>query len=597
MTKKILMLCLSLFAVNGLHAQLTTTELAVSDDSYTDSENGTTNFGTDTLLYSGTNHFTSGEYYHRTFLYFDLSTIPSNATIESAEIRMVRSEAISGSNAFKTKLVTTSWGETTITNANQPTISTVSADIVTGSTNSGDSVFFDVTTIMNNIQLGLKDYEGWSIQVTDEASMSKTGVPFYTRESKYEANWPVLVVNYYIPIELTNVVIAHESDSAAADASIDLDLLYGSQDFTYEWLNSSGTVISTDTILDSIGYGWYGLHVTGSGSDELYYAFLIGTQCRSVDISFETSGDYTDVAYVHPSDHGGVDRASMNFSNTLDYMAREWNWTGTYVPIFTFDKIKLWMDDAFTVEKADYQLTGRSHYISNWRTNETEFKTVTENWLEEGITYNSQPNISDTISVELDSMSAIRQNNTADLTDFWNYWKQDNTNNYGMRFQIRDLDSSALVSVDFYTPKIFTTSSRPLIEFTLNLTPTNYVTASWDEDTELGEIVVDLDPLCIANTPPYFYFISTDTILDLDSLYGFYTDTIIGIDSTTFYSMSTIDLHKTYSNLESGHYHVTVFDKFGTRIVEEAFHLMSPLTFETQTNKFNAKFKAQQIGK
>ena len=583
--RKYSLILIALMLTSVGFTQLTTVNISVDKDSYIDTKKPSTNFGTDQALGVGTYEIRRIQYHKRAFVYFDLSTIPAGAEIYSAKIKLKRNGTVSGSNPWLTKRIEDSWGETTITAANQPTISNDAADVSSTYSNSNDTVIFNVSYMAKQMHRGLVDNEGWCIQVTDETSTATTGVDFYSSESSY---MPILEVKYYYPLKLSNVQITHESAQNQDDAVIDLDVEKGSGSFTYEWIDgATGSVISTDTLLDSIDYGWYGLHVTGTYGEELYQAFLVGVECDSVNITFESSPEYTNHAYVNNAVVNGVDNKKKNYGNSKFFYTSHWSVQGVWTQSIGYTDFNLWMDDRFNVTKADLELQGNAHFMSNWRTNEAELIQVTSPWNEEVITYNNQPTSSNTIWVEVDSVSTTKQDRTMDISDFWDVWKTNNNANYGMKFQLQDFTSNHNVSQNYHSPNATSTSDVPVIEFTLNLIQTsNFSTVELDPNNEVGSITVDIGRICSSPTPPYYYMVSTDSIPDLADLYTYFNDSVFAgnLDSTDFYSFGDSSTSYVRSDLPYGRYYVSVFDADGDRLFDEVEQLQGEFEFDAGGN-------------
>ena len=197
-------------------------------------------------------------------------------------------------------------------------------------------------------------------------------------------------------------------------------------------------------------------------------AFLIGVDCDTVSISFETSPEYTSHAYVssHP-DFNGIDQRMVNYGNNRFFRTWEWLSQGEWSDLYSFTKFHLWIDPRFTISTADLELQGSNHN-SAYRTNEAELLKVTEAWDEEVITYNSQPSSDTTILVFMDSTSSTTQDRTVDISDFCNYWKANNTLNYGVKFQL-ELYNDVRARQRFHSPNATASTDRPVIEFFLDL--------------------------------------------------------------------------------------------------------------------------------
>jgi hypothetical protein len=566
--------------------QLTTVNLSIEKDSYTDTKYPGNPYGSSTTMKASTHSglFRGTFAYGRSYVECDLSSIPYNATILSASIKLKSSAAAVigiGSMTWKTKLVTGSWVESTMTHNNgQPTISGLAADITTTTPSGTVNESLDVTSMVQRMVLGTTTNYGWCIQVSNEGYQGITGATFYTSDHGTSSFQPYLEVQYYVPLSIATANITHESGAGLSDGGVAFTVTGGaSTQFDYYWTNAAGTSISTTlassspVALQNQPYGWYGLRMVGTNyGEELYHAFIVGTDCEEVTITFQPNGNFTDDALLY--DRTGY--KDLNYGGYILLRAENYYSTFRMRNMLGF---KLWMDDAFTVNQADMTLYGWNHNnIAG--TNEAQFKMATSDWEQSLVTHNTMPTVGYPYASLLAVTTTSNQNDIVDLTAFWNDWKQDNTTNYGMLYQLMANNSTHRKRRGYYSPSY--SINQPSIEFKLDLRKTNFLTSSWDSDTELGTATVDISDLCVTQSP-YFYYLSADTIIDLDSLYGFFTDTIIGMDSTTFYGTSTTDLQKTYTHLEPGSYHFTVFDKFGVRLVDESLHIMDNLGFDAQT--------------
>ncbi len=469
--QKIFCLLSLLFATGSGLGQLTTIQIPVSFESYIDNQYPTTNYGSDTIMEVGTYTVSSTTYYKRSFLKFDLSSIPTGAVVNKAHIIVFHYNGLAGSNPLRIKRVTDQWYEDTITANNQPAISTNSTDISSTYTMYTDSAKLNVGFMTKWMHFGLLDNYGWDIEVLNETDTSTTGIEFYTREASDTNKRPYLLVEYYYPIEAQNIWITHESANGAEDGVIDLDLIHGSEDFTYEWIDGfSGAVISTDTILDSLSYGWYGLHATGTYGEEFYQAFIVGLDCDTVDITFMTWPDYTSSAYISDAFTGaGIDESKNNYGGSQDLLTTKQFVNGVWSRKMDLMKFHLYIDEHISIDKADLTLYGKAHQISNWRTNKADFVQITEDWLEDAVTYNNQPDTSNRIILFVDSVSTTTQNRTIDATDFFDFWKAEQDSNFGMYLRLQDYTTQFNVKQHYYSPDASDTTKHPIVEFTINL--------------------------------------------------------------------------------------------------------------------------------
>ena len=573
-------------------SQMTSETLTSSQDSYIDSRYPRTNFGLLKGMYSVTGKYgrSGSQYYQRSFVAFDLSFIPANAVISSASMEVTRATAVSGGSTWKTKLVTSSWTETGITASNQPSISTLAGDVVNSNpTRFSNLDVIDVKDMVQRMVLGEVPNYGWSIQVNDENTSINTGAELHTR-NQITYQKPKLTVQYYIPLSIATASISHESGTGTSDGGVSITLNGGaSSSYTYTWINgATGAQISSSTqstplALTGQPYGWYGLHITGSNGEEIYQAFIIGQECAEVTIAFQPNTNYTDNSYstsLDISGIGGLDYRKIpgpNYYRTRASKLIHSNW----YEVKTWLNFKLWIDDRLNVNQADMTLKGVGH-SSRSGSNESQFDIVTQTWKENNLTWLNSPTTNNSTTVNIPSKATQTENSVVDLVGFWNVWKGNNSSNYGMMLKLQTTNNQVRQQ-SYHSPDASDVENRPSIEFKVDFTPASPLSPfTWDIDTELGEITVDISGVCV-KTPPYFFFISNDTIPGLDSLYTYISDTLIGIDSLTFYGLSTTNQTKTYENLANGYYHLSAFDVNGLRLFDEGVHIQGDIIFDAQT--------------
>ena len=136
----------------------------------------------------------------RTYIKFDLSSIPANARVVDADLKLYQFSTI-GSVNFTIGLygVTGGWDESTITWNLQPTSST-NAEI-TNNINAGATTWesWDIDTLVQSWLDGTITNYGMVLKDTDEASVD-TRVYFYTSDYTTDATKrPKLEIDYYIP--------------------------------------------------------------------------------------------------------------------------------------------------------------------------------------------------------------------------------------------------------------------------------------------------------------------------------------------------------------------------------------------------------------
>lgn len=302
---------------------------------------------------------------------------------------------------------------------------------------------------------------GWSIQVQNEAYSGSTGSTFYTQES---VNYmPFIEVKYYLPIVVVEAVIQHESFDGAGNGYIDPTLAYGSEDYDYEWIDgATGSVISTDTVIDSLNYGWYGLHVTGAYGEELYQAFLVGLHCDTAEIEFSPGPDYTEDAFIYDLN---ATTMATNYGDYSVILASNGTSSGSWFDARSLLKFNLWADSSINYNSADLKLTGSSKTPS-LRSNDAHFKKIVSYWDEHMVTHNAQPSYSSTDIIDVPVMTSDTEIKYIETEEFWNDWKADNSSNYGMLFQL-DLYDDTYAKQQYHSSDATDSTKFPLITFSI----------------------------------------------------------------------------------------------------------------------------------
>lgn len=486
-------LCIS---QNDLFAQLSSASMYAVEDSYTTTALPNNNFGNNITMKSGTEYVAGAkgtyfQYHQRAFVKFDLSSIPTNAIIYSAELRLVLSGNSTGTFDWNTKLIKSSWGEGSITANNQPTISSLSGDYVITSPVTSGTQSINVKGMVQRMVYGAANNYGWCIQVNNEAATTNSGAWFHTSEASNQFVRPLLFVQYYLPLTLSNVSISHESGVGASDGSINYDhTSLGSTTHTYQWYNGAGQLMlgEVNKQITNIPYGWYGVEITGvSTGEKAYYGFLVGTECEEVTISYRTSPNYTFNSYTYDRViAGGIDYRDQNYGNTTYFRSDNWN-NSPWTDIKSYIDFNTWMDDAFTVNQADLALTGWSHWNSG-TTNEAQFNLVNDSWNENVMTWNASPSVAASPIATIPNTTSSNQNSTIDMVDAWNTWKTNNLTNYGVEFRLQYFDDNYNTRHMYYSPNEATASRRPFWTFKLSLIDNfsfSYCHPDWPPHSEL----------------------------------------------------------------------------------------------------------------
>lgn len=488
------------------HSQVQTTTLTATKDTYIDTRVPNNNYGTNQYIRSGTSEiagpFGVFYYYHqRVFVQFNLSSIPSNAVVVSAKLQLTRwNTALSTNHNWKTKHVLESWiesGLNSVTAADQPDITDITGNIVTTAASTAVTQEMDVTNMVQRMVYGSLENHGWCVQVEDEGYQGNSGMWFYSREHTVSGQRPKLIIEYYEPYSLSNVVVTHESATGASDGGVSFSLLNGATDttYTYNWINSSGSAVgTTNSPLTGVPDGWYGLEVTGGTphNEKFYMGFLVGTQCEEVTIAYETRPEFTSNAWIYDYNHNGIDYTNTNYGNTIPFRTQNWENSPDWPNMKSYLDFNTWMDADFTINQADLLIHGWNHY-NLFTTNTSELVPVSSYWHENFVTWNAPPTNTSSPLVTVPNTSFSTQDFTLDMTDFWDDWKLDNNTNYGVFYRLQAHDNDYNTRTLFYSPN-GAVGERPYWTFKLDLShPNNPLLCSGAESRPYNVLKKDLD--------------------------------------------------------------------------------------------------------
>lgn len=526
----------------------------------------------------------------RSFVKFKLDTLPANAVITSAILRLTPSgtEGITSPNSSQlyVDICNSSWTETGITHASNISNNTLFQTVTSSSigTVSGKREF-DVKNIVQAIMDGRLPNQGFRIRRNDETTTATT--TYYTRENGTQNNRPQLVIQYYLRPSVSAVTIVHTSSLNGTDGSISPTIINGSNTtMTCRWFNSSGTQIATTQNLTGVGKGWYGLKYYGTtAGDTSYQAFIVGTECEDVTITFNPGPNYIDDSrfsdFVSGSGTTAINYPQANNGSNVLLMHERWTNGGVWYNARDILKFRLWVDPSCQVNSAIMTLVGNAHNPLQ-TTNASELLRVTSPWTESGVAHINMPTSTTTGKINIAGLSG-NANATIDIAPFFNIWKTNNTSNYGLLFQLQSpaYSNNSYTRMQFHSSDATTASNRPQIAFsikvnTCDLSRKGTPVITYDANNSYGDVSLTITPVSTA-VPPYHYMISEQPIPNFSSIYHSYQygdigaafkDTVL-IDSATFFNTGNASLTKSFPNMAMGQYYISVFDKLGVRVFDK----------------------------
>ncbi len=194
----------------------------------------------------------------RSLINFDLSSIPTNAKVLSAELSLYSYDSPangthskqSGSNACVLQRITSSWSESSITWNNQPSVSTVNQVSLAESQNSIEHYEdIDVSELVQDMINDPDNSYGFMLRLVSESDYRK--LLFASSDNADSTLHPKLVVVYDI-IESDSCIIIRPNDGkdALVDSRRNTQVLGGSSDYTALSGTNGGVPVIVRSLVD-----------------------------------------------------------------------------------------------------------------------------------------------------------------------------------------------------------------------------------------------------------------------------------------------------------------------------------------------------------
>lgn len=592
---RIIALFAFLCSFSGYAQVVSVPTLYATEDGQTNSGSTATNYGT---LGTMNVSVASGPSIYRGFLKFDLSSIPSNAVISSAVLRLTPSgtENVTAVNSTQlyVDVCNSSWTETGISHSSNISNNTLFPTVTLSQSISGKREFI-VKDFVQAMVEGRLPNNGFRIRKSDETTVLNT--TYFTRENGTASNRPQLIIQYYLRSYVSAATIVHTSTLSSTDGSISPTIVYGVSPtlMTYRWYNSSGTQIATTQNLTGVGKGWYGLKYWSNVSfgDTTYQAFIVGTECEDVSITFDPGPNYIDdsrlIDFVNGSGTTAINTTQVNYGSVPIIMHERWT-NGIWFNSRDIIKFRLWVDPGCDVNSAVMTLVGNAHNPLQ-TANTSELQRITTDWSEYGVAHTNIPSATATGKITVPGIPAGNGNAYPDIASFFNIWKTNNVQNYGMLFQLQSYASNLYTRMQFHSSDATTPSNRPQIVFsikvnTCDLSRKGAVTASSNDPAMKKSVQVSITPPSWAASP-YRYVISDLAIPNQNDFLKYLNDSVFDpdIDSTKLYMGSVSGTTYNFGEVDYNHYNIAVFDNNGKRIFDKkAIDIYPPITLLANTN-------------
>lgn len=516
-------------------------------------------------------------FYNRAYIQFDLSSIPSTATILSADLHFDVQTGNPVPLAFEK--ATASWNESTITWGNQAPV-----------TSNGSFTSTAVTTIegpfrnheYNNTALKVFIQEwvnyphlnfGMRLRLNDEStnasvtySSREAGITNYTSggTAAIRVLMPVLKVRYILPIKITPTEVIHATSSTASDGSIKITASQGNGSYSYQWRNSSGTSIGgNSSTVSNLPYGWYGVKVSDNNGNISFKSFLIGAECETVSIPYYPGPDYTDDAALQNAIINGQDRQDVNLGSYSWIQAEKWS-SNEWYNHRTLLRFQLDIDPKLYLNKALLHLKGIDHSPLS-RPNLVEFARVLNDWQEYVVTYNSTPPISGSGKILINTpTTSATQSDLIDFRSLWNYWQQHPNENFGVLFQLQDQNTISYTRRRYLSSDVVNTAEWPGLQLEVSIKCSEPVKLSEKRDGAIyylysNKLKFNFDEVKDAITGESLRFEirnKQNTIIASSDLQGNTTGGINSVSHRSFANYHSLDLSSL--NLVTGDYYTLI---------------------------------------
>jgi hypothetical protein len=405
---------------------------------------------------------------YRTLVEFNLSTIPDDAIILSAQLKLCINSTSATPPSIRTARITGTWAENAVSFFSHPSYTTID-QMTSSSITSAVGMSWLTVDVKTHVQKMIADvYEnrGWVLYHSNELESSTKIYTFRSDDYAGTDYDPKLEITYYVPMSVSDATIGHASGLTESDGSVTPSLLNGAGGtYTYNWYDASNNLLSTSTSspnLTGVPYGWYGLEVVSStpGSIPFYYAFLVGVNCEEVSIEFNPDGRFVDDAVVRgPS---GNLYETTNYGTDQYETALDLSLLGGNTQYRSLIKFRLWIDEDLNFSESTLLLKGFAG--GGDRSDATHLKRITENWNESIVTHSSLPATSSDIIVTIPDMASPTELKNVDIINFSEFWQTNNHQNNGFLFELQ-LYNTVLATQSYHSSDATNPTVRPKINF------------------------------------------------------------------------------------------------------------------------------------
>lgn len=571
-----------------------------------------TNFGTQDRLNVFYDKSSTIPKVFRSFIQYDISSIPANAIIVDAKLKLVTHTVDNTiSHPIFVQRVSQSWSGSTVTWNNQPNVYTTDQLSFTHAQTSGTGTHqLNVTAHVQKMVKDPSNNQGWRIRLQSETGASTFGLMYHSSEATSSSNRPVLTVEYVLPLSLTPTV-SHctpgNSDGSfsvavSGGSSITLGDVYFYKTQRDMAQLGNATLVNAK-VTNNVQYNATTKKITATNLspgiyllrvyDSKYYVasnprltfnlhILVGREgevTTGILMPHETYQENMTISRDKPSNTTPTDRINTNYYTGSAVTLRASAAPNVY-DFAALIKYDMDFDYQLDITKAELRMkafgSGFARYANS--SNAVNYSIVTSPWTEEDVTWNIRPTIDSTQKIQIATTTFIGYDpvhnwDTISLLPFVEYWSENPTENHGFEIALQNYNASQFAAREYLSAAgnvnfmYFEFSVKPKLEVVFN------------DTLNLGKINVNA-PL---GQLPYKYLINIEPIGSLSTAWS-RIDTLDYIDSLAFFTSDITTRTYSFDGLPSGRYYVQVYDNSGTSILSENIMVTSDLGMYDRTN-------------
>lgn len=549
----------------------------------------------------------------RSFISYDLSSIPANAIIVDAKLKLVTHTVNNTiSHPIYVQRVNQSWSSSTVTWNNQPSVITSDQLSFTHAQTSGTGTHqLNVTAHVQKMVKDPTTNQGWRIRLQSESGASTFGLMYHSSEATSSGNRPVLTVEYVLPLSLTPTV-SHctpgNSDGSFSVAvgggsSITLGDVYFYKTVRDTTQLGNATLVNAKTT-NNVQYNATTKKITATNLspgvyllrvyDSKYYVasnprltfnlhILVGREgeiTKGILMPHETYQENMTISRDKPSNSSPTDRINTNYysGSAVTLRASASPNVYEYAALIKYD---MDFDYQLDITKAELRMkafgSGFARYANS--SNAVNYSVVTSPWTEEDVTWNIRPTIDSTQKIQIATTTymgydPVHNWDTISLIPFVEYWSENPTENYGFEIALQNYNASQFAAREYLSAA----GNVNFMYFEFSVKPKTV--ATYNEETERGTIEVTAPngyPL------PYKYLLSYSPLPTLNTIWTSIKDSI-PIDSATFFAGNTSTRTFTFEDLDAERYYVGVYDNTGTKILDSKSIVAPPIELLDNSN-------------